>query len=299
VQSVESSVIEGHTGGTLSGQPTELALLVAAAKAGIEDPRPQYHRVQEIPFSSERKRMEVRARPVNGIHACPALQAACALESPRHGRRPSVDGSIYFVKGMPEKILGECMLYLLADGSTELLTEDDRTTVLSQSRRMAASGLRVLALAFGNTLGELTFAGIIGMEDPPRAGVAESIRKLRSGGVKVIMVTGDAKETALAIAKRCGITGRVEAAGIDDLLLSSNLPDDDDDDIDTIELGVNETLSGAELDNIPAQNLADSICGVRVFYRVVPRHKLAIVRACKSLCLKCFAYFSVSKNTTH
>ena len=66
---LDSSVAEGHTGGALSGQPTELALLVAAEKAGCADPRPQYHRVQEVPFSSERKIMEVRARPVSGNHA--------------------------------------------------------------------------------------------------------------------------------------------------------------------------------------------------------------------------------------
>jgi Ca2+-transporting ATPase len=208
------------------------------------------------------------------------------IESPRKGRRPSVDGSLYFIKGMPEKVLGECMLYLLADGTTELLAEEDRTLALSQARRLAANGLRVLALAFGHTLGELTFAGLVGMEDPPREGVADSIRKLRAGGVRVMMVTGDSKETALAIAQRCGITGKIyernDSPGLDDLLLTSNLPDDDgDDESDLLELGSSEALSGSEIDNIPPESLADSIAGVRVFYRVVPRHKLSIVRACK------------------
>ena len=274
VQSVDSSVVEGHTGGTLSGQPTELALLVAAAKAGIEDPRPQYHRVQEIPFTSDRKRMEVRARPVNGIHVCPAFQNACHGET-RDGRRRSTHGSLYFVKGMPEKVLGECATYILANGSTEILIEEDRTEVLCQSRLMAAGGLRVLAVAYGTELGLLTFAGLLGMEDPPRAGVAHCVRQLRLGGVKVMMVTGDSKETALSIARRCGIVGLdPETASLDDLLLTSNSDDD-------IELGSSEALSGAEIDAIPSQNLADSIVGVRVFYRVVPRHKLAIVRARK------------------
>ena len=272
VADLESSVVEGHTGGACSGQPTELALLVAAAKTGIEDPRPQYHRVQEIPFTSERKRMEVRARPVNGIHACRAFEISYQN---RQDRRVSTDGSLYFVKGMPEKVLGECKTYVLPDGSAGVLVEDDRTTVLSQARHMAASGLRVLALAYGNKLGDLTFAGILGMEDPPREGVASSIRQLRIGGVKVMMVTGDSKETALAIARRCGILGSdPEVAGLDDLLLSSNSNDD-------LELGSSEALSGTEIDAIPPHSLADSIAGVRVFYRVVPRHKLAIVRACK------------------
>ena len=116
------------------------------------------------------------------------------------------------------------------------------------------------------------------MEDPPREGVADSVRQLRQGGVKVVMITGDSKETALAIAQRCGIIGdEYEGTGLTDLLLtpgfgSFNSSDD-------LESGASDTLSGAEIDSIPPDALADSITGVKVFYRVVPRHKLAIVRA--------------------
>jgi Ca2+-transporting ATPase len=152
---------------------------------------------------------------------------------------------------------------------------------LAQSRRMAASGLRVLALAYGRAIGELVFAGVVGMEDPPRHGVVESVRQLRCGGVKVMMVTGDSKETALAIAERCGIIGgdnsddaeTGDENDIDHLLTSHRVSSFD------IELATSECLSGAELDEIPPQSLADSIAGVKVFYRVVPRHKLALVRA--------------------
>lgn len=278
--------VEGHTGGTLSGQPTELALLVAAAKAGVADPRPQYHRLQEVPFTSDRKCMEVRARPVNGIHVCETFTNACSVQTPpKRGRRMTVDGSLYFIKGMPEKVLGECISYILPNGASENLAEDDRALVLSQSRRMAASGLRVLAFAFGRTLGHLTFAGLMGMEDPPREGVSESIQKLRAGGVKVMMVTGDSKETAMAIAKRCGIVEGVDPEmivdGLGDLLFS---PYD-------IESGVTESLSGTELDAIPSENLPFSILNVRVFYRVVPRHKLAIVRACKYFVLCAYWFY--------
>jgi len=278
-ESVDYSVVEGHTGAALSGQPTELALLAAAAKAGIVDPRPQYHRLQEIPFTSDRKRMEVRARPVGGSHVCEAFKKSSMVGSP-DTRRPSVDGSLYFVKGMPEKVLGECIAYGLVDGSTEPLLEEERAKVLSQSRQMAASGLRVLALAYGQALGHLTFAGIVGMEDPPREGVACCVRQLRRGGVKVMMVTGDSKETALAIAERCGILGNEyeDDPDLTDLLLASNMRSSSD-----LELGVSQALSGAELDAIPSHNLAQSISGVRVFYRVVPRHKLAIVRALQEL----------------
>jgi Ca2+-transporting ATPase len=278
VQSTDASVVEGHTGGALSGQPTELALLVATEKAGIPDPRPQYHRVQEIPFTSDRKRMEVRARPVGGIHVCKAFTMATDFEQVGNGRRPSFDGSIYFVKGMTEKVLAECMTYILPDGSSDLLVEEDRTEVLWQSRRMAAGGLRVLAVAYGVSLGNLTFAGLVGMEDPPRKGVAESVRHLRAGGVKVLMVTGDSKETALAIAQRCGILGSCEEPGLEDLLLTPNMTPSSSA-MEDLESGASVSLSGAELDSISPENLADSIIGVRVFYRVVPRHKLAIVRA--------------------
>lgn len=286
IESLDSAASEGHTGGTLSGQPTELALLVASEKAGLEDPRPQYHRLQEIPFTSDRKRMEVKARPVGGKHSCHAF--TCAMvegeDAPQPTDRPgsplrksfskkrpsSFDGSLYFIKGMPEKVLGESKTYTAANGYPSKLSEDDRIRVLQQSRRLAASGLRVLALAYGRGLGHLVFAGLVAMEDPPREGVQESVLQLRKGGVKVLMVTGDSKETALAIAHRCGILGNA----LGDLLAEDTSTD--------LELGSSEALSGEQLDAIPPESMADSIAGVRVFYRVVPRHKLAIVRALQS-----------------
>jgi Ca2+-transporting ATPase len=93
------------------------------------------------------------------------------------------------------------------------------------------------------------------------------------------MVTGDSKETALAIAQRCGILGSCEDPGLEDLLLTPNMPGSSNSSLDDLESGTSVSLSGADLDAIPPENLADSIIGVRVFYRVVPRHKLAIVRA--------------------
>ena len=299
--------------GTISGQPTELALLVAATKAGYPDPRPQYHRLQEMPFSSDRKRMDVRARPVSGKHVCAFFQNL-TLSSPS-----SMDGSLYFVKGMPEKIITECTTYCASNGAITYLDEDSRTIAFTQSRMMAASGLRVIALGYGPQLGQLTFAGLVGMEDPPRDGVAESVRKLRHGGVKCLMITGDAKETAMAIAKRCGIVGPLPSLeshdnesghgdhrsnGLQDLLLkklpSTDTLESDDDSgfvigggcvggvsMADVELGSSsngsssEAMSGTEIDDISIDHLAACINGIRVFYRVSPRHKLAIVRACK------------------
>lgn len=287
-ESTNCEVAEGHTGAALSGQPTELAILVSAEKAQIGDARPQYHRVHEVPFTSDRKYMEVKARPVNGIHVCEAFRLASTHLKVGERFSSSHDGSLYFVKGMPEKVLGECSTYCLPCGSTDSLIEEDRDLVLQQSRRMAATGLRVIAVAYGRSVDALTFAGLVGMEDPPREGVAECVLKLRQGGVKVIMVTGDSKETALAIAHRCGILRDVSSLSrnreLNELLAPSasshTIAESEYHESLDLEFGASSVaLSGSEIDSISPSNLPHSLSGVRVFYRVAPRHKLAIVRA--------------------
>eukprot|EP00804_Cyclotella_cryptica_P028159 CCRYP_011014-RB/>CCRYP_011014-RB protein AED:0.07 eAED:0.07 QI:317/1/1/1/0.8/0.66/6/482/1153 len=290
---------EDRSQGSIVGQPTEVALLIGAHKANIPDPRAMYHRIQEIPFSSDRKRMEVKCRPVGGAHTCTAFTLSARRHKPNNTDLISPDGSLYFVKGMPEAILGECKTHTAADGSAVALTEIGKTRALSQSRRMAACGLRVLAIAYGPSLDELTFAGIVGLEDPPREGVPQSVANLEKSGVKTIMVTGDSKETALAIARRCGIIGGSKASSRStdsinascDMGASKKPPTDDvsDDDLSEYDLSSHNllddmeygslALSGSQLDAIGANNLADSIIGVKVFYRVAPRHKLALVRA--------------------
>ena len=285
VTDVDSDIGEGHLGGAMSGQPTELALLIGSEKAGVADPRPQYHRTQEIPFSSERKRMEVRARPVSGRHACIAFDDACLEKSSfsltRSRNRNALDGSLYFVKGMPESVLSECKTHVTASGASAEISEDDKALVLAQARQMASSGLRVLAMAYGPSTEELTFAGIVGMEDPPREGVAESVWQLRNGGVKVMMVTGDSRETAIAIAKRCGILGNrsYSDSGRKTFVSLDSTASDSSDGFSDVEIGNSTTMSGEDIDSIPPQNLASSIAEIKVFYRVAPRHKLAIVRA--------------------
>ncbi|KAL3783901.1 hypothetical protein ACHAW5_007045 [Stephanodiscus triporus] len=297
----------GPSGGVHNmGQPTEMALLVGGAKANIPDPRPMYHRLQEIPFSSDRKRMEVKCRPVGGTHTCAAFTLSARQRGGANGGDPiSPDGSLYFVKGMPESILGECRTHTASDGSAVPLTEEGKSRALAQSRRMAALGLRVLAMAYGPSLSTLTFAGMVGLEDPPREGVVESVTHLEKSGVQVIMVTGDSKETAVAIARRCGILGggkvRSSSSAVrngagagadpsDDLmtipLRSPNGGETSDDELDLsetsrddIEYGYHHAMSGSQLDAIGQHNLPDSIVGVKVFYRVAPRHKLALVRA--------------------
>lgn len=129
---------DDDVGGNLTPmrQPTEIALLIGSAKANVPDPRPMYHRVQEIPFSSDRKQMEVRCRPVG--------EARCALAFTLAARRhtetsdDATSSSLYFVKGMPESILGECRTHTAADGSAVPLSEMGKSRAIAQSRRMAA-----------------------------------------------------------------------------------------------------------------------------------------------------------------
>lgn len=315
--------VTNNDDGVHMGQPTEIALLVGSEKANISDPRPNYHRLQEIPFSSDRKRMEVKCRPVGGAHTCTAFTLSARRYHHLNGDAPiSSDGSLYFVskslivlfvlslrsnthnnsfipEGMPEAILGECQTHTAHDGSAVPLTESGKARALAESRKMAGCGLRVLAMAYGPSLETLTFAGIVGLEDPPREGVVESVAHLERGGVKVIMVTGDSRETAIAIAKRCGILGGTKSVNVDTSSddgrpavinkRSSSFEESGETDDEFLDLSSTSStydveygqhaLSGAELDAIGAHNLPDAIIGVKVFYRVAPRHKLALVRA--------------------
>lgn len=134
-------------------------------------------------ISSDRKRMEAKCRPVGGAHSYTAFTLSARRHSSANGDVPiSTDGSLYFVKGMPESILGECGTHTAADWSAVPLTELGRSRALAQSRRMASCGLRVLAMAYGPSLDTWTFTGIVGLEDPPREGVVESVRHLEKGG---------------------------------------------------------------------------------------------------------------------
>lgn len=217
---------------TVRGQPTEAALLVAAAKFGVEDPRTRTERVYEVAFNSDRKYMEV-------VCKCPQ-------------RRTSTT----YVKGILEAILPNCESYVSLDGQVLVpLKEKDRTLVAHKALSMAREGLRVLAVAWGAQKNALTFGGLVGMLDPPRPGVQDSIAVMKQSKIRVAMITGDAKETAESIACELGFYER----------------------------GVDEALSGQEMEYMSAQQLESIIKRVAVFYRTSPRHKLAIVRALQSV----------------
>uniref|UniRef100_A0A8C0QUS5 Calcium-transporting ATPase n=1 Tax=Canis lupus dingo TaxID=286419 RepID=A0A8C0QUS5_CANLU len=159
---------------TVMGQPTEGALIALAMKVGI-DIKDSYVRKKEIPFSSEQKWMAVKCSPKNEDQE-----------------------DIYFIKGAFEEVINYCTMY--NNGGIPLpLTPQQRSFWQQEEKRMGSLGLRVLALASGPELGKLTFLGLVGIIDPPRAGVKEAVKVLCQSGVSVKMITGDGLETASAI----------------------------------------------------------------------------------------------------
>lgn len=226
--------------GKLIGQATEGAILVAAKKVGLPDTREEYQRLDEIPFSSVYKYMAVKCMP-NSLAA------------------GTSDIPYYYLKGAIEIVLSKCNYYSNA-GSFEILDESHKQDIIRQSETIESQGLRVIAIAVGSTLENLTFLGFLGIYDAPRSGVKEAIRVLQQGGIQVKMVTGDSKLTAQSIAKMIGIMkpGCIAMSGqdIDELLADASM------------------ISSAK---------AERLASVSVFYRVTPKHKVTIVKMLQSL----------------
>ena len=176
----------------LKGDPTEGALVAAAAKAGLNkaDLESQCPRVNEIPFTSETKRMTT-------LHSEP-------------------EGLVAYAKGAPEIILDSCVRHMTADGET-VLDAESREMIVETARRMASEALRVLAVAFKpsatleNAEHDMTFLGLVGMIDPPRPEAKAAIETCEQAGIKPVMITGDHPLTAQAVARELGLlkTGRV------------------------------------------------------------------------------------------
>uniref|UniRef100_A0A8C3IKA6 Calcium-transporting ATPase n=1 Tax=Chrysemys picta bellii TaxID=8478 RepID=A0A8C3IKA6_CHRPI len=211
---------------TVMGQPTEGALIVLAMKMELSDIKDIYIRKKEIPFSSEQKWMAVK----------------CMLKN--QGQE-----DIYFMKGAFEEVIQYCTMY--NNGGIPLpLTPQQKASYVQEERRMGSLGLRVLALASGPELGRLTFLGLVGIIDPPRAGVKEAVQLLFESGVSVKMITGDALETAMAIGRSIGLSnGKLKA------------------------------MSGEELDHVAESELSSAVKNVSVFFRTSPKHKLKIIKA--------------------
>ncbi len=220
--------------GKVIGDPTEGALIVASQKAGLS--LAEFPRKKEIPFTSERKMMTT-------IHATPQKKTlAC-------------------VKGAPEKILSLCT-HSYSNGKPKELTPADRKKIIAANSNLTGEALRVLAIAYKEVRGSendksiesnLTFLGLVGMIDPPRDGVREDIATCRKAGIKVVMITGDHLNTAVAIAKEIKIIDSPEE----------------------------KALTGEELDRMGEPELESIVEQVRVYARVNPEHKVRIVDAFK------------------
>ncbi|RJE25954.1 P-type ATPase [Aspergillus sclerotialis] len=276
---VLSSTLDSASGAVKSrwvGQPTDVAILDLLDTFGEDDVRDRISaRVGETPFSSERKWMGV------------IIGSGTPSESMPFAGQGGSD--VAYIKGALEQVLSRCDTYLLKDGREVIMDEPRRTMVRQAAEQMASEGLRVLAFAsgpvkdspkggraFGSRSGTpvsklsqsgqsdeddryngLVFAGLVGMNDPPRKDVHKSIRRLMSGGVRIMMITGDAETTAVAIAKKLGMP-------------ISETP------------GSRSVLGGDDLDRMSTEELAQAISYTSIFARTSPDHKMKIVRALQS-----------------
>lgn len=252
-----------------AGQPTDVALLDLLDVFHEDDVRNRIgDRKHEVPFSSERKWMGTIIESSTGEHTG-------------------------YIKGALERVIDRCDTYISSQGEV-VLDEKRKQEVDLAARQMAEEGLRVLAFASGSVRarglpnrdtsrssrastpasaisrasgkqqsGEevytgLCFAGLVGMSDPPRKGVDRSIRRLMAGGVKVIMITGDAETTAIAIAKKLGMPVNLNSA-----------------------IG-SPVLRGDQLDHMSEAELAEAMSRISIFARTSPEHKMKIISALQS-----------------
>jgi Ca2+-transporting ATPase len=227
--------------GAILGDPTEGALIVAASKAGLdrETVERKYPRVREVPFSSERKMMTTGHQVGDGEY-------------------------IAYVKGAPEVVLKQSS-EVLSGGKDRALTDSRRRELSAVNERMAGGALRVLAMAYkklppdyarlrdDEIEKDLVFVGFEGMIDPPRDEAREANLKCEKAGIRTVMITGDHKLTATAVAKEIG------------MFKSDSM-----------------VLTGAELDALDDAQYSEIVDKISVYARVSPEHKQRIVRALKA-----------------
>ena len=223
--------------GAVTGEPTEAALVAYANTLGFNknDLTANSPRIGEAPFDSGRKMMST-------VHQ-------------------TSDGIVQYTKGAPDEILKKCT-HALVDGNIVPLTDEIRASIAAENKRMADKALRVLAVSFRKydsapadyspeaLENDLVFIGLTGMIDPVRPEVKAAIEECRSAGIIPIMITGDHKDTAVAIALELGI--------IDD---------------------ASHAITGAQLDEISDEDFKEKVTQYRVYARVQPEHKTRIVNA--------------------
>lgn len=233
-----SDAKEGENGEAV-GEPTECALVNDAISLGLADSINGYKRIGEAPFDSMRKMMSVVVE--NGGHI------------------------VQFTKGAPDEVLKHCTHYL-ENGEELPMTEKVREKILAENKRMADKALRVLCAAKkehkekpANTEpaeleNDLCYIGLSGMIDPIRPEVKAAIAECREAGIRPVMITGDHKDTAVAIAKELGII-----------------------------TDASQAITGAELDDISDEDFAERVKDYSVYARVQPEHKVRIVKAWRAL----------------
>ena len=223
--------------GTAIGEPTECALVNYAEKVDMSKnvQKAKFVRINEVPFDSMRKMMTTI-----------------------HDNNGEI---IQFTKGAPDEILKRCTR-VWENGQEITLNDEKRAEILAKNKNMADRALRVLAVGFKNLEGnpseatsealenDLTFVGLVGMIDPVRPEVKDAINRCKDAGIRAIMITGDHKDTAVAIALELGIISSAE-----------------------------EAITGAELDNISDENFETLVEKYSVYARVQPEHKTRIVNA--------------------
>lgn len=244
------------------GDPTEGALLVAAAKAGAL-PAPlakAYPRIEEIPFDSERKRMVT-------VHLIETPNAQDV--SPFYDKNKQKTWYVVTEKGAPDVVLDRCTHYQSRDDEVIPLSDEQRKRILEANDKMTSQALRVLGVAYkvvenldkyqeNGTLDhdveeKLIFVGLLGMIDPPRPEIIPALNKARTAGIRTVMITGDYSNTAEAIAR----------------------------DINLMQEG-HQVLTGKDLDTLDDQQLREEVNRTDVFARVSPEHKVRIVEALKA-----------------
>lgn len=226
-----------YVNGQGTGDPTEIALIILGDKYNLSKNslNEQHRRMSENPFDSDRKLMSTL----------------------------NVEGKGYRVhtKGAIDNIL-KISSTALVNGTVVPLTDALKADYLKITEQMSDSALRVLGVAYKDTASlldpadmekDLTVIGLVGMIDPPRMEVKDSIAEAKRAGIRPIMITGDHKNTAVAIAKELGIADSIE-----------------------------QSITGSEIDELPEEAFAEHINNYRVFARVSPEHKVKIVRAFKS-----------------
>ncbi len=238
-------------GGSALGDPTEGALIMAAAGAGLpkDDLEKAMPRMAEWPFDSDRKRMTT-------------LHSRAGAEGPdwlRPLRAPGAAGTpaFAFCKGAADGLLGICRTVWTTTGE-QPLDDQRKRDLLAAHDSMAARGMRVLGLAFKRVEKpdpstveekEMVFLGLIGMIDPPRAEVKAAIQRCKAAGIRSVMITGDHPLTAREVARQLDMAESPEV------------------------------LTGAELDLLSAEQLRERVESVTIYARVSPEHKLKIIEA--------------------